>query len=160
MANFHIRAAVPADVPAILTLVRELARYEHLEHEVVATPELMHRALFKVPPRAFAYLSEIDGAPVGLALCYYTFSTFLGRHGIYVEDVYVKPEHRKRGIGTAFFRHIAQQAVAEGCGRMEWAVLDWNEPALRFYESLGAQAMTQWRLQRLTGNALGNLAAR
>jgi GNAT superfamily N-acetyltransferase len=159
MDDFSIRAAEPADVPAILALVIELARHERLEHEVTATKALIHQALFGAPPRAFAHLCDHAGEPVGLALCYYTFSTFLGRHGIYVEDVFVQPEHRKRGIGRALFRRVAQQALAEGCGRIEWSVLDWNETALRFYAGLGAQAMSESQLQRLSGAALDGLAA-
>jgi len=157
--DFRIRPAIPGDVPAIFALVCELARYERLEHEVTVSEALIHEALFGATPHAFAYMCDVADEPVAVALCYYTFSTFLGRHGIYVEDVYVRPEFRKRGIGTALFRRVAQQAVAEGCGRVEWTVLDWNESALRFYAALGAQAMSQWRLQRLSGAALRELAA-
>jgi GNAT superfamily N-acetyltransferase len=157
--SFVIRDAVPSDVPAILDLVKELAAFEHLAHEAKATPALMQAALFGERPHAFALMCDVGGESVGVAICYYTFSTFVGRHGIYIEDVYVRPDFRNRGIGRAFFRHIAQRAVAEKCGRMEWTVLDWNENAIRFYRSLGAVAMDQWRLQRLTENAIAALAA-
>jgi GNAT superfamily N-acetyltransferase len=157
--DLQIRAAAPADVPVILDLVKELAAFERLAHEVTATPELMQAALFGAPPRAFALVCEVAGKPVGMAVCYYNFSTFVGRAGIYVEDIYVRPEFRGRGIGRAVFRHIAQRAVAEKCGRMEWSVLDWNEPALRFYENLGATVMSEWRLERLAGAGIARLAA-
>ena len=157
--NFKIRDAVPGDVPAILALVKELADYEKLSHEFTATPELFHHALFGTPPRAFALMCDVAGQTVGTAVCFYNFSTFVGRPGIYIEDIYVRPEFRGRGIGQAVFRHIAARAVAEKCGRMEWAVLDWNEPALKFYEKLGATVMGEWRLERLTGAAIAKLAA-
>ena len=157
--SFEIRDAVPADVPVILSLVKELAEFERLSDEVKATPELFHAALFGASPRAFALVCEVAGKPVGTAVCYYNFSTFVGRAGIYVEDIYIQPEFRGRGIGRAVFRHIAQRAVAEKCGRMEWAVLDWNEPALKFYENIGATVMSEWRLERLAGAAIAKLAA-
>ena len=157
--EFHIRDAVPTDVPTVFDLVMELAHFERLGHEVTATSELLHQALFDTPQRAFALICEASERPVGVAVCYYTFSTFVGRPGIYVEDIYVRPEFRGRGIGRAVFRHIAQRAMAEKCGRVEWSVLDWNERALRFYESLGATAMSGWRLQRLAGAAIAKLAA-
>lgn len=157
--DFKIRDAAPEDVPAILALVKELADYEKLSHEVTATPELFHAALFGTPQRAFALMCEVAGKPVGTAVCYYNFSTFVGRPGIYIEDIYVRPDFRNRGIGRAVFRHLAARAVAENCGRMEWAVLDWNEPALKFYEKLGATVMSEWRLERLKGAAIAKLAA-
>jgi GNAT superfamily N-acetyltransferase len=157
--GFQIRNARPGDVPVILDLVKELAEFEKLAHEVEATPELFHAALFGSQPRAFALICEVAGKAVGTAVCFYNFSTFVGRAGIYVEDIYVQPDFRGRGIGRAVFRHIAQRAVAEKCGRMEWAVLDWNEPALKFYESIGATVKSEWRLERLTGAAIAQLAA-
>jgi GNAT superfamily N-acetyltransferase len=157
--DFQIRDAVPGDVPVILALVKELAEYEKLTHEVTATPELFHAALFDSPQRAFGLMCDVAGKPVGTAVCYYNFSTFVGRPGIYIEDIYVRPDFRGRGIGRAVFRHLAARAIAEKCGRMEWAVLDWNEPALKFYEKLGATVMSEWRLERLTGAAIAKLAA-
>jgi GNAT superfamily N-acetyltransferase len=154
-----IRNAVPADVPAILGFVRELAEYERLAHEVVATEELLHGALFGATPRAFAMICEADAKPVGFALCFYNFSTFLGRPGIYLEDLYVQPAYRGRGIGRAVLKKIAERAKAEGCGRVEWSVLNWNTPAIDFYRSLGAAAMNDWHIERLTGAALDSLAA-
>ncbi len=153
-----IRSAVAGDVPLILGLVRELAAYERLADQVVATEADFARTLFGEPKRAYAVIAEADGAPVGFGLYFFNFSTFLGRPGLYIEDVYVRPDHRSRGIGRAIFRHLAQVAVEQGCGRMEWWVLDWNAPAIRFYQALGAEPMTDWTVQRLTGDALRNLA--
>lgn len=152
--QFFLRDATPGDAPAIAELALKLASYEKLEHEVTATADDFHTALFGTPPRAHAMLAEIDAKPIGFALWFYSFSTFLGRHGLYVEDVFVEPEYRGHGIGRALFAALAARAVAEHCGRMEWWVLDWNEPAKRFYHSLGAQPMTDWTVQRLTGAAL------
>jgi diamine N-acetyltransferase len=152
--SFILRDAIPGDAQTIADLVKRLAAYEKLAHEVTASVDDFHTALFASPPRAYAMLAEIDGKPVGFALWFYNFSTFVGRHGLYVEDVYVDPEYRGHGIGRALFAALAARAVAENCGRMEWWVLDWNEPAKRFYRNLGAQSMTDWTVQRLTGAAL------
>jgi len=154
-----VRNAVAADVPTILGFVRELAEYEKLSHEVVATEELLHAALFGPGARAFAMICEADGKSVGFALCFYNFSTFLGRRGIYLEDLYVQPAYRGRGLGRAVLKAIAQRAKAEGCGRVEWSVLNWNQPAIDFYRSIGAVAMNEWHIERLTGAALDSLAA-
>jgi GNAT superfamily N-acetyltransferase len=135
-----------------------LVTYEKLAHEVIATADDFHAALFGNPPHAYAMLAEIDGKPVGFALWFYNFSTFLGRYGLYVEDVFVEPEYRGHGIGRALFAALAARALAENCGRMEWWVLDWNESARRFYRALGAEPMTDWTVQRLTGDALHALA--
>src|SRR6185437_16876266 len=137
-----IRDAIKSDVPAILGFVRELAEYEKLAHEVSATTELLDSALFGESPRAFAMICEVDGKAVGFALCFYNFSTFLGRPGIYLEDIYVQPAYRGRGIGRAVIKRIAAKAKAEGCGRIEWSVLNWNKPAVDFYRSLGAVPMS------------------
>ena len=156
--SFVLRDATPEDAPTIANLVVALATYEKLQDEATATADDFHAALFGTPPRAHAMLAEINNIPVGFALWFYNFSTFVGRHGLYVEDVFVSPEYRGRGIGRALFAALAARAVAENCGRMEWWVLDWNEPAQRFYHSLGAQPMNEWTVQRLTGDALHALA--
>ena len=156
--SFVLRDATSSDAPIISDLVTRLATYEELAHEVIATADDFHTALFGTPPRAYAMLAEVDGKPIGFALWFYNFSTFLGRHGLYVEDVFVEPDYRGHGIGRALFAALAARAVAENCGRMEWWVLDWNEPARRFYHALGAHPMTDWTVQRLTGDALHALA--
>ncbi|MDX2143961.1 MAG: GNAT family N-acetyltransferase [Rhodospirillaceae bacterium] len=154
-----IRDTESRDVPTVLRLIRALAVYEKLAHEVVTTEALMREALFGPNPRAHALLCEIDGQAVGFAVWFYNFSTFVGRPGIYLEDLYVEPEHRKRGIATAVFRHLAQRAVAENCGRFEWSVLNWNEPAIKFYERMGSVPMSEWHVRRLSGDTLKKLAA-
>jgi GNAT superfamily N-acetyltransferase len=153
-----IRDAEPKDTATVLRLVRALAIYERLEHEVVATEALLHDALF-VSKKANAFLCEIDGKTVGFALWFFTFSTFLARPGLYLEDLYVEPEYRGQGIGQAVFKHLAKRAVAENCGRFEWAVLNWNEPAIKFYERMGSVPMSEWHVRRLTGESLKALAA-
>jgi GNAT superfamily N-acetyltransferase len=153
-----IRPALPADVPLIVALVRELAEYERLADQVVATEEDFAASLFGTPARAHAIIIEAEGRPAGFALYFYNFSTFLGRPGLYLEDLFIRPEFRRLGLGRAVFKYLAQKAVAESCGRMEWWVLDWNEPALRFYKSLGAEPMSDWTVQRLTGDALRKVA--
>jgi GNAT superfamily N-acetyltransferase len=154
----RLRDATPRDVPDILRLVRALAEYERLADEALATEADFHAALFGPVPRAHALLAELDGAAVGFALWYFTFSTFTGRPGLYVEDVFVEAAHRQGGIGRAIFRDLARRAVAMGCRRMEWSVLDWNTPAVDFYRSIGARPMDMWTTQRLTGSALAALA--
>ena len=156
---FFIRDAVAGETPVIMEMIRNLARYEKLEHEVVATTEMLKAALFGPTPKVFALICEVDGQAAGFALCFYSFSTFLGRSGIYLEDLYVEPAYRGRGIGKAMFRHLARRALAENCGRIEWNVLNWNAPAIGFYAGLGAVPMTEWQTQRLTGSALKALAA-
>jgi GNAT superfamily N-acetyltransferase len=154
-----IRAATPDDLPLIVALVRELAAYERLSEQAVASEADFARALFGSPPAAHALIAEFGGAAAGFALYFYNFSTFVGRRGLYVEDVFVRPEFRRCGLGRGLFRYLAAIAVAENCGRMEWSVLDWNEPAIRFYASLGATPMHEWTVQRLTGAALAAFAA-
>jgi len=158
MSEFRIRDARIEDVPLILSFIRELAEYERLTHEVVATEELLAENLFGMRRAAEVVIGLLEETPVGFALFFHNFSTFLGRSGIYLEDVYVRPEYRGRGFGHAFLAHLAKLARERGCGRLEWAVLDWNEPAIRFYESLGAVAMDDWTVYRLTGKALAELA--
>ena len=152
------RPAVRADVPLILRFIRDLARYERLEQEVVATPELLEEWLFD-KQKAEVIFALADGREVGFALFFHNFPTFLGRAGLYLEDVYVEPACRGRGIGKALLRHLAQIALARGCGRMEWWCLDWNRPSINFYKSLGAASMDEWTVFRLTGPEMERLAA-
>jgi GNAT superfamily N-acetyltransferase len=153
-----IRPAHPEDVPAILSLVRDLAEYERALDEVEATEDLLHAALFDTDPRAHALIAEHDGEVAGFALWFVTFSTWLGRHGIYLEDLFVRPEFRGLGYGRALMQELARICLANGYGRLEWAVLDWNEPAIRFYESLGAEPQHEWTVHRIRGQALKRLA--
>ena len=153
-----IRPATVADVPLILRFIKGLADYERLPHEVVATEELLHETLFGPQPGAEVRLAELGGEPVGFALFFHNFSTFLGRPGLYLEDLFVLPEARGRGVGRALLVHLAAVARERGCGRFEWSVLDWNEPAIGFYRSLGAQPMDDWTVYRVAGPALDRLA--
>jgi GNAT superfamily N-acetyltransferase len=156
--TFRLRAAEPSDVPVIADLIRGLARFEKLEHEVTLTEELLAVGLFGPRPYAEALLAEEDGLPIGFALFFHSFSTFLARPGIYLEDLFVVPEHRGRGIGRALLAHLARLAVERGCGRLEWAVLDWNSEAIGFYERLGARPNSDWTIYRVAGEALDRLA--
>lgn len=153
-----LRPAGPEDLCLVLRFVRELAEYEKLADQVVATEQDFRAALFGENPKAFALILEADGEPAGIAIWFYNFSTFLGRHGIYVEDVYVRPEFRGRGLGRMVFEHLARSCVEEGLGRLEWWVLNWNEPAIRFYRGIGAEPMDEWTVQRVTGDGLRRLA--
>lgn len=158
-AAYTIRPARPADVPQILTFIRELAIYEKLEHEAVGTVEALETHLFGPTPRAEVLILETgSGEPAGFALFFHNFSTFLTRPGIYLEDLFVRPQFRGSGYGKALLQHLAKLAVERGCGRLEWAVLDWNAPAIGFYESLGAKMMNEWRTFRLTGDSLTQVA--
>jgi GNAT superfamily N-acetyltransferase len=154
----HIRQAEPGDVPLLLQLIRELAEYERLAHEAVADAAGLNDGLFGPRPTAEAVVAEVDGAPAGFALFFHNFSTFLGRPGLYLEDLFVRPAMRRQGVGRALLLHLAKLAVARGCGRFEWSVLDWNEPAIAFYRSLGATPLDQWTTFRLTGEALRRAA--
>jgi GNAT superfamily N-acetyltransferase len=155
--TLRIRAAQPADVPVIADLIRQLAKFEKLEKEVVLTEELLVIGLFGPHPYAETVIAEEDGQPIGFALFFHTFSTFLARPGIYLEDLFVLAEHRGRGVGRALLAHLAHLAVERGCGRLEWAVLNWNQEAIRFYERLGARPNAEWTVYRLAGEALGSL---
>jgi GNAT superfamily N-acetyltransferase len=157
-ADVVLRLATPEDVPTILSFVKALAIYEHLEDEVLSTEADFHESLFGAPARAEALLAEISGEPVGFAVWFYNFSTFRGRHGLYVEDIFVDPTQRGLGIGRTIFRFLAQRAIAQGCARMDWDVLNWNAPAIRFYRSLGAHPLEGWTRQRLSGRSLEALA--
>ena len=153
-----LRHARPDDAETLANLVRELAVYEALAHEALATADDFRRHLFGPRPAAEAILAEVDGEPVGFALYFGTFSTFRGQPGLYLEDLFVRPEHRGLGIGKALIASVAAEAVARGCGRLEWAVLDWNAPSIAFYRSLGAQPMDQWTTFRLADQPLARLA--
>ena len=153
-----IRLAEPSDVPTIVALIRELAEYEHLEHEVVLEEAMLHEHLFGARPYAEVLIAEADGAPVGFALFFHNFSTFLGCPGIYLEDLFVRPDARGRGLGKALLVELARLARTRGCGRIEWAVLGWNEPSIAFYQSLGARPKDEWVLYRLAGDAMVVLA--
>ena len=156
--NLVLRPAEPADSATIAGFVRELADYEKLAHEAVATEEAIRRSLFGPTPAAEVVLAELGSGPVGFALYFTSYSTFLGRPGIYLEDLFVRSAHRGIGIGKALLREIARIACERGCGRLEWAVLDWNEPAISFYERMGASAMNEWTTYRLSGAALRAMA--
>ena len=151
------RAARREDAGLIYRFVRELAEYEKLTHEVVATQADIEAGLFGSNPKAFAIIAEFDGQPAGTAIWYFTYSTFVGRPGIYVEDIFVRRRFRGKGIGKGFFREIAERAAAENCGRIEWAVLNWNTPSIEFYDALGAEAMDGWTLHRLDAQAIATL---
>jgi GNAT superfamily N-acetyltransferase len=153
-----IRPARPDDAPLILALIRELADYEKLLHEVKTDLADVRRILFGAQPRAFCDIAEADGQPVGLALWFYNVSTFEGRHGIYLEDLYVRPEARGRGAGLALLKGLARRCRDEDLARLEWAVLDWNAPSIAFYDRLGAAAKSEWIIRRLSGEALEKLA--
>ena len=153
-----IRPATEAEVPAVLAFIRDLAVYEKLEHEVVATEESLRRALFGPRPYAEVVFACVAGKPVGFALFFHNFSTFLGKPGIYLEDLFVRPEARGRGIGKRLLTWLANTTVERDCGRLEWAVLDWNESSIGFYRSLGALLKDEWQIFRLTGTALTTLA--
>lgn len=153
-----IRRARPEDVPAILALIRELAEYERAPDQVEATTESMHDALFSDDPAVFCHVAEHDGAAAGFALWFLNFSTWKGRHGIYLEDLYVRPEVRGHGYGKALLRELARTATERGYGRLEWWVLDWNSDAHRFYRAAGATPMDDWTVWRLDGSALEHFA--
>ena len=154
-----IRPAVPTDSALIYQFVRDLAEYEKLLDAVEATEDDVIAALFGENPKAFCDIAEIDGAPVGFALWFYNYSTFVGRHGIYLEDLFVRSEARGSGAGRALLANLARRCVDENLGRLEWAVLDWNAPSIAFYDSLGAAAMDEWIVRRMTGEALARLAS-
>lgn len=154
-----IRAARPADVPTILRFIWELAEYERAREEAIATPELLNEALFSERPACEAFIGEFAGRAEGFALFFHNFSTWKGKRGVYLEDLYVTPAARGKGLGKALLAAVAKVAVERGCPRLEWNVLDWNEPALQFYRSLGAEPMSEWTIHRVTGEALAKLAS-
>jgi len=157
--KFRIEPATEKDVPVILILIKGLAEYKHLSHEVVATEESLRQSLFGSRRVAEVVIGYSGTDPAGFAVFYHNYSTFLGRPGIYLEDLFVLPQWRRHGLGTQLLAHVAREAVTRGCGRLEWSVLDWNEPAIQFYKNLGAQAMDEWTVYRVTGDALKKLAS-
>ncbi|WP_229794355.1 GNAT family N-acetyltransferase [Arenicella chitinivorans] len=159
MSHLTIRPAEPSDISQILKFVHELAVYEKEPNAVEATESDMHAALFGKHANVFGLIAELDAQPVGFAVYFFNFSTWLGRNGIYLEDLYVRPETRGLGVGKALLQELAKIAVARGCGRVEWSVLNWNEPAIQFYRSIGAVPQDEWTVYRLTGNALQQFAA-
>jgi len=160
MTTFLISAATRADAPAIHALVRELAVYEKLEHLMISTPADFERELFDAGSVIEAIVAKENDVAIGFALFFHNFSTFLGRKGLYLEDLYVKPEYRGKGYGKALLVRLAQIAVERKCGRFEWSVLDWNTPSIKFYEAMGATVMPEWRIVRATGDALVGLAGK
>jgi GNAT superfamily N-acetyltransferase len=152
-----IRSAMPADAGLVLTFIRELAEYEKLLHEVEAREDDIARDLFGEQPRVFCEIAEWGGEPVGFALWFYTYSTFQGRHGLYLEDLFVRPEHRGKAIGKALLANLARRCLDEGLGRLRWWVLNWNEPSIAFYRALGAEAREEWTTFDLSGEALRRL---
>ena len=157
--DLTIRPATPRDVPLILQLIRGLAEYEKLSHEVIASEANLRDSLFGARPAAEVRIAQWRGQPAGFALFFHNYSTFLGKPGIYLEDLFVLPAFRRHGIGRALLVHVAQLAVERGCGRFEWALLTWNEPAIDFYRGLGAHEMSDWRIYRTDGANLAKLAA-
>ncbi|HEX2740257.1 MAG TPA: GNAT family N-acetyltransferase [Rubrobacter sp.] len=157
MTEVLVRSASSEDVPLIHSFIKELAEYERLSHEVFATEEMLSEQLFGERPVAGVLIAELGGDAAGFALFFHTFSTFLGKPGIYLEDLYVRPEFRGSGVGRALLDHLGRLAKERGCGRIEWAVLDWNEPAIGFYRSIGASPISGWTVYRVTGKALEEL---
>ena len=158
-SQFRVERGTERDVALILRLIKELAEYEKLPHEVAATEARLRESLFGEHPAAEVLIGHAGTEPAGFAVFFQNFSTFLGRSGLYLEDLYVVPEWRKHGLGRLLLAHVAAIAVERGCGRLEWSVLDWNEPAIRFYQRIGARAMDEWTVYRLTGDALKRLAS-
>lgn len=156
---FSIRPATPVDVAHIHGMIVELAVFEKLEHLVVATEELLHEGLFGERPACEAIIGEENGEVVAFALFFHNFSTFLTKKGLYLEDLYVRQEHRGKGFGSQMLKRLAQIAVERNCGRFEWSVLDWNEPAIKFYKAMGADILPDWRVCRVTGDSLTQLAS-
>ncbi len=152
--TIHIRPAHAADSALILRFITELAVYEKAEHEVVATVKDIEASLFSATSSAKALICEMNGEPIGFSVYFFSYSTWLGKHGLYLEDLYISPAARGSGAGKQMLRHLARIACESGCGRFEWSVLDWNEPAIGFYESIGASAQSEWVRYRLAGDAL------
>lgn len=159
MSDLHIRPATIEDTDQILRFIRDLAIYEKAEHEVLSTPAHVHRTLFCEQPAVHGLMCMDGDQPLGFAVYFFNYSTWQGQHGLYLEDLYVSPDHRGQGAGKALLQHLARIAVDKDCGRFEWSVLDWNAPSIAFYEGLGAQPQNEWVRYRLTGQALANLAA-
>ena len=159
MDNFELRHPLPDEVPLILGFIRELAEYERLSHECVITEEALRDSLFGSRPYAETLLAFLDGKAIGFCLFFHNYSTFLGKPGLYLEDLYLQPDFRNQGFGKRILSHLAALTLERGCGRFEWAVLDWNEPSIAFYRNIGAEPMNDWTVQRLAGEGLKALAA-
>ena len=155
----NIRRATPKDIPLILEFIRELAEYERMLEQAVATPEDIQRDGFSVHPKFYVEIAEWDGAPAGFALWFYNYSTFQGKPGIYLEDLFVRPAFRRKGIGKTLLAYLARIAVESGCGRYQWQVLDWNKPSIAFYESVGAKVLREWLTMRASGDTLLRMSA-
>jgi GNAT superfamily N-acetyltransferase len=158
--GFQIKSAIESDVPVILSFVKKLARYERLSREVVATEKLLRETLFGGRQTAEVAIGYFEARPVGFVLFFHNYSTFLGQPGLYIEDLYVDEAYRRRGYGRALLLYVARLAKERGCGRLEWSVLDWNQPAIDFYKKLGASPMSDWTVFRITGKSLDELAER
>lgn len=159
MSFVEIRKAVVADAALILSFITELARYEKLESEVAATESDIRNSLFAESSTTSALICTLNGKPIAYAVYFFNYSTWLGKHGLYLEDLYVSPDYRNVGAGTALMKHLAKIALAKHCGRFEWSVLDWNEPAIKFYQAIGAIAQDEWVVYRLDGRALEKFAS-
>jgi GNAT superfamily N-acetyltransferase len=158
MTEIQIQPASEADVPLMLHMFKALAEYERMSDELVATEPMIRESFFGPTPHAYAAIARVRGEAVGYAVWFFTYSTFLAKPGLYLEDVFVLPSWRGKGIGLALLRHLARIAVERGCGRFEWSVLNWNETAIRFYRSIGARPMDEWTVYRMTGDAIDRLA--
>ncbi len=158
MNKLQIKKAEAADIPIIIDFIKKLAEYEKLSHEVSVTEDQLEKSLFANDTNAFSIIGYLDNKPVAFALYFFNFSTFLGKKGLYLEDLFVLPEYRSNGIGKQMLKHLAQIAIDNDCGRFEWAVLDWNEPAIRFYKKLGAALKKEWIITRITGENLKKLS--
>lgn len=156
--SLSIRSALPGEAPLVLEFVHELAEYEKLSHEVTATEAMLDAVLFAPNPRVFCDFAEWNGAPVGFAFWFLNFSTFSGKSGLYLEDLFVRPAHRGKGIGRALMAHLARKCAHNGWGHFQWVVLDWNAPSIEFYKSLGAEMLDEWTGVRVSGDALKRLA--
>ncbi len=159
MSDIQIRKATAEDAPLIFQFIKELAVYEKMESDVVATVESITGSIFSPESTTHSLICTVDGEPVGYAVYFFNYSTWLGKHGIYLEDLYITPKFRHLGAGRKILKYLAAYAVEKGCGRFEWAVLDWNEPAIQFYRSVGATSQDEWVIYRLTGQALHDFAA-
>ncbi|PPS46157.1 GNAT family N-acetyltransferase [Chroococcidiopsis sp. TS-821] len=157
-SELNLRPATPNDVSVLFSLIQALAEYEKLSHAVTGSAEALREHLFSAQPYVEAIIAEVKGQAVGFALFFHNYSTFLTQPGIYLEDLFVLPEYRRQGIGKALIKYLAQLAVERGCGRLEWSVLDWNEPAIAFYRRMGAAVLPDWRICRVTGEAIASIA--
>ena len=158
MASLNLRPATPEDVPVLFQMIQALAAYENLSQAVTGNPEVLRSHLFGNRPYAEVVLAEVEGQAAGFALFFYNYSTFLTQPGIYLEDLFVLPEYRRRGVATALLARLMERAIAENCGRLEWSVLDWNASAITFYQRIGAEVLPDWRICRVAGEALRKLA--